>query len=100
VNRTIAERTSQLCAGSDGEAAEVWHPGVQARIERSMLATNLPYAADVWRRTRGAIDSYMSGWTAMHKKTCQATRIEGNQSEQVMTVRMACLASGATRFGR
>jgi hypothetical protein len=56
-----------------------------------MMATNLPYAADVWRRTRGAIDAYMAGWTAMHKQTCQATRIDGHQSEQVMTVRMACL---------
>jgi tetratricopeptide (TPR) repeat protein len=91
VNRTIAERTSQLCAGSEAEASEVWNADVQGRVERAMLATNLPYAADVWRRTRGAIDAYMTGWTAMHKQTCRATRIDGRQSEQVMTVRMACL---------
>jgi tetratricopeptide (TPR) repeat protein/predicted Ser/Thr protein kinase len=91
VNRTIAERTSQLCAGSEAEAAEVWNADVQGHIERAMLATNLPYATDVWRRTSRAIGSYMAGWTAMHKQTCQATRIDGHQSEQVMTVRMACL---------
>jgi hypothetical protein len=91
VNRTIHERISQLCAGSEAEASEVWNADVQGRIERAMLATNLPYAADVWRRTRGAIDAYMVGWTAMHEQTCRATRIDGHQSEQVMTVRMACL---------
>jgi tetratricopeptide (TPR) repeat protein len=91
VNRTIAARTSQLCAGSEAEASDVWNPDVQGRIERAMLATNLPYAADVWRRTRGAIDAHMGNWTAMHRQTCQATRIEKHQSEQAMTVRMACL---------
>jgi hypothetical protein len=33
----------------------------------------------------------MAGWTAMHEQTCRATRIDGHQPEQVMTVRMACL---------
>jgi tRNA A-37 threonylcarbamoyl transferase component Bud32/tetratricopeptide (TPR) repeat protein len=91
LNRTIHERSSQLCAGSEAEASEVWNADVQGRIERAMLATNLPYAADVWRRTRGAIDAYMVGWTATHEQTCRATRIDGHQPEQVMIVRMACL---------
>jgi tetratricopeptide (TPR) repeat protein len=99
VNRTITERTSQLCAGSEAEASEVWNPDVQGRIERAMLATNLPYAADVWRRTRGALDSYMAGWTAVHKQTCRATRIDRHQSEQVMTVRMACLGQRREEVG-
>jgi tetratricopeptide (TPR) repeat protein len=99
VNRTIAERTSRLCAGSEAEAAEVWNRDVQGRIERAMLATNLPYAADVWRRTRGALDAYMAAWTAMHKQTCQATRIDRRQSEQVMTVHMACLGQRREEFG-
>jgi tetratricopeptide (TPR) repeat protein len=92
VNRTLAQRTSQLCAGSEAEAADVWNRDVQGRIERAMLATNLPYAADVWRRTRSAIDSYMTGWTTMHEQACKATRIDGHQSEQVMIARMACLS--------
>jgi tetratricopeptide (TPR) repeat protein len=99
VNRTIAARTSQLCAGSEAEAAEVWNADAQGRIERAMLATNLSYAADVWRRTRGALDAYMAGWTAMHKQTCQATRIDRHQSEQVMTVRMACLGQRREEVG-
>jgi hypothetical protein len=85
--------------GSEAEAAEVWNPDVQGHIERAMMATNLPYAADVWRRTRGAIDAYMAGWTAMHRQTCQATRIDGHQSEQVMTVRMACLGQRREEVG-
>jgi tetratricopeptide (TPR) repeat protein len=64
-----------------------------------MMATNLPYAADVWRRTRGAIDAYMAGWTAMQRQTCEATRIDGRQSEQVMTVRMACLGQRREEVG-
>jgi serine/threonine protein kinase len=91
VNRVTTERTSRLCLGSEAEAADVWNPDVRARIEHAMLATNLPYAADAWRRTRSALDSYMASWASMHKQNCKATLIDGHQPEKVMAMRMVCL---------
>ncbi len=89
--RLAASRQSRLCAGADALASEVWNPSVQGRIERSLLATGAPYAADTWARTRAQIDGYMTRWTAAHKHTCEATRVDGSQAEDVMTMRMACL---------
>jgi tetratricopeptide (TPR) repeat protein len=82
---------SQLCTGAESESAEVWNAGVQQNIERSLLATGVPYAADTWRRTRDQVEGYMARWRAMHKDTCEATRLRGEQSETILGARMACL---------
>jgi len=89
--RVAASRQAQLCSGSEAEAREVWNPDIQQRIERALLATGVPYAADTWRRTRQHVDDYVARWDAAYTQTCEATRIHQTQSEQVMTVRMACL---------
>jgi tetratricopeptide (TPR) repeat protein len=91
VQRSWAARDAQLCTGGEAEALEVWNPRVQGDVERSLLATGVPYAADTWRRTRGQIDDYMAGWKGAYRSTCEATRRRGEQSEQVMGVRMICL---------
>jgi tetratricopeptide (TPR) repeat protein len=89
--RLTASRQAQLCSGSEAETREVWNPEIQQRIERALLATGVPYAADTWRRTRQHIDDYIAQWATAYNQTCEATRIHQTQSEQVMTVRMACL---------
>lgn len=89
--RVAASRQAQLCSGSEAEVREVWNPDVEQRIERALLATGVPYAADTWRRTRQHLDDYVAQWGAAYDQTCEATRIHQTQSEQVMTLRMACL---------
>ena len=88
---TVRAHRLQLCSGSQAEASKVWNGDVQGRIERAMLATGLPYAADTFARTHAAIDQYMQRWTALDTETCTATRVLGRQPETLMAVRMACL---------
>jgi tetratricopeptide (TPR) repeat protein len=89
--RVTAAHQSQLCAGAEAEASDVWNPTVQQRIEHALVASGAPYAADTWQRTRRQIDDYLAQWTDAYTQTCEATRIRRTQSEPVMTVRMACL---------
>jgi serine/threonine protein kinase/tetratricopeptide (TPR) repeat protein len=89
--RAATARQGRLCSGAEAAASEVWNDDVRGGIERSLLATGVPYAADTWARTRAQIDGYMGRWATAHRQTCEATRVDGSQSEQVMTVRMACL---------
>jgi tetratricopeptide (TPR) repeat protein len=89
--RVAASRQAQLCAGSDAEIDDAWSPPLQQRIERALLATGVPYAADTWRRTRKQIGDHLAQWRAAYVQTCEATRVHQTQSEPVMTVRMACL---------
>src|SRR5262249_50072005 len=44
-----------------------------------------------WSRVDSILAGYAERWTAMHRDACQATRIRGEQSEQLMDKRMACL---------
>jgi tetratricopeptide (TPR) repeat protein len=89
--RAASARQAQQCTGAEPESAEVWNVQIQGGIQRALLATNVPYAADAWRGTRETIDSHMARWRAAHRQTCEATRLRGEQSEAVMTARMACL---------
>ncbi len=89
--RMTAAHQSQLCAGAETEASNVWNPTVQQRIEHAFAASGAPYAADTWQRTQRQIDDYLARWTDAYTQTCEATRIRRTQSEPVMTVRMACL---------
>jgi tetratricopeptide (TPR) repeat protein len=91
VQHETSDRKARLCSAGEAEAALVWNSDVKGRIERSMLATGVPYAGDAWQRTRSTLDGYMTSWASMHKQTCEATRIQGEQPESVMAVRMACL---------
>jgi tetratricopeptide (TPR) repeat protein/predicted Ser/Thr protein kinase len=87
----MAARRAQLCTGAELEANDTWNDDTRHRAEQALLATGVPYAGDTWRRTREQIDAYMARWAAMHKRTCEATRVRGEQSEPVMGLRMACL---------
>jgi tetratricopeptide (TPR) repeat protein len=64
---------------------------MQDKIERALGATRTPYAGESWSRARTQIDGYLARWRTMHTRTCEATRIRGEQSESVMEARMACL---------
>ena len=57
----------------------------------AVLATEVPYAEQVWERTAADLDRYASEWTAMHIEACEATTLRGEQSVRVMDLRMACL---------
>jgi tetratricopeptide (TPR) repeat protein len=81
----------QLCEGGDQQLAGIWDPAAQLRVEQSMLATGQPFAANSWHNLRETLDRYATAWVAMHRDSCMATRLRRDQSEAVMTLRMACL---------
>jgi serine/threonine protein kinase/tetratricopeptide (TPR) repeat protein len=81
-----------LCKGSDARVAEVWSPQVRERVRASFVATGLPYAEAAAQSFGLALDDYARGWAVMHKDACEATRVRGEQSEEVLDLRMACLS--------
>jgi serine/threonine protein kinase/tetratricopeptide (TPR) repeat protein len=85
------QRQSQLCTGAPEKLKGLWDTPRQGAIEKAFLATGRPYARDTWERVREALNKYTVAWTDMHRDTCEATRLRGEQSESVMSLRMACL---------
>ncbi|APR82860.1 Serine/threonine kinase PKN8 [Minicystis rosea] len=79
------------CRGVDVAMAAVWSADRKGAMERSFTATGKPYASDAYREATRALDAYASRWSAARIDACEATRVRGEQSEQMLDLRVACL---------
>jgi tetratricopeptide (TPR) repeat protein/predicted Ser/Thr protein kinase len=85
-----AER-AQLCQGAPQRLAGVWDEAVQARMRQAFDATGKPYAKEAFLVVQHALGAYAEQWATQHREACEATRLRGEQSEELLTRRMACL---------
>jgi tetratricopeptide (TPR) repeat protein/predicted Ser/Thr protein kinase len=86
------QERAERCSGASEALAEAWGDARRTEVQSAMLATNVPYAQRAWERAAADLDDYASVWTSMHEDACVATTIRGDQSPDVMDLRMACLA--------
>jgi serine/threonine protein kinase/tetratricopeptide (TPR) repeat protein len=89
--RARALERAELCAGAPRRLAGIWDEATKGRVHAALLATGRPYAKDAWKNVEATLDKYAARWSAMHRDSCEATRVRGEQTEQTMTLRMACL---------
>jgi tetratricopeptide (TPR) repeat protein/tRNA A-37 threonylcarbamoyl transferase component Bud32 len=82
-----------LCEGADLKLAAVWNPFLGAHIDQVFAVTGQADATLASRLARQALDHYGHAWVAMHTEACEAARVRGDQSEDVMDRRMACLGA-------
>jgi tetratricopeptide (TPR) repeat protein len=81
----------QVCQSSDDHLAGIWDDDVRSAM-RSAFDTELrPYAPDSFRRVETILDGYAADWTAMHTEACERTHVHGDQSAQLLDLRMQCL---------
>jgi tetratricopeptide (TPR) repeat protein len=83
--------TAEPCRDGERKLAGVWDAARKAEVKRAFLATGAPFAPDAWKGFERALDHYATSWTAMHRSTCEATRVHGDQTEHVLELRMWCL---------
>ncbi|MDB4969239.1 MAG: serine/threonine kinase family protein, partial [Myxococcales bacterium] len=62
-----------------------------AAVKAAFDKSAKPYAADAFAATSRTLDAYALGWVAMHTDACEATRVRGTQSADLMDLRMECL---------
>ena len=60
-------------------------------VHRAFTASGRPTADTSWQRVSKALDDYVRQWSAMYVDTCEATHARGEQSGEVLDLRMACL---------
>jgi tetratricopeptide (TPR) repeat protein len=90
--RTRASR-SQICHGSAQKWAGVWDANLRHVVQNAFSASAQPYAEAVLSTVVHTLDRYTAAWTTAHADNCEATRIRGEQSEELMELRMECLES-------
>ncbi|MBN1205816.1 MAG: serine/threonine protein kinase [Myxococcaceae bacterium] len=82
---------SRVCAGGDEIVASAWGPQARQKLEAAFSATGKPFAADAIQKVEGMLDAYAGDWARMHADACQATRVSGEQTEELLAMRMVCL---------
>jgi tetratricopeptide (TPR) repeat protein/tRNA A-37 threonylcarbamoyl transferase component Bud32 len=87
----VGPAPTDLCAGSEAEIARVFGPAHADRIERAFLATGLPFSASSHHSVRGRLDALAADWVSTRTGACEATHVDGIQSETTLERRMACL---------
>jgi tetratricopeptide (TPR) repeat protein len=95
-----------LCAGGPARLAGSWElnadggaePPRHARIRRAFLGSGKSYAGDVFVTVAGTLSSYARRWAALYRETCEATQLRGEQSAEVLDLKMSCLQERLDRL--
>lgn len=89
--RSAARTPPAMCRGAERKLAGAWDDARRAEVAAAFDRTNAPFATDALRITRATLDDYAARWTKMHTDACEATRVRGEQSEELLDLRMECL---------
>src|SRR5262249_37526400 len=86
---TLAGRVparDERCRLTGDELTGAWDDARKAKVTASLGGGAIATKADA------LLDGYATRWRTMRVDACRATRIAGVQSEQLLDLRMACLA--------
>ncbi|HHQ48256.1 MAG TPA: tetratricopeptide repeat protein [Acidobacteria bacterium] len=87
----LARRPGVRCERAADAMAAVWNDSVRRKLADAFTATGAPAAGGSWQRVAMALDGYAARWKTMRVDACRATHVRGEQSEELLDLRMACL---------
>jgi serine/threonine-protein kinase len=89
--------------GAAAKLAGVWEAPVGGHavetvekegMRQAFLATGKAYAAAAFTSASAVLDRYAQRWTELYVEVCEATHVRGEQSAEILDLRMACLNEG------
>jgi eukaryotic-like serine/threonine-protein kinase len=101
--RPAVESRRRFAAAAAAKLGDVWEAPraggptdtpARAEIRGAFLATGKAYAAKAWESASQILDRYAQRWTDLYVEACEATHVRGEQSAEVLDLRMQCLAEG------
>jgi eukaryotic-like serine/threonine-protein kinase len=98
----VATRGQRMCHGAADKLAGVWELDDRGQrrtaVHDALLATGRSFAGETWIRVSALLDDYHRRWTDAYTDTCEATHVRGDQSAEVLDLRMACLDGSRSGF--
>lgn len=90
----LTSKQSVSCSESNSseKLASIWNTSKRDTIAKAFAATRLPYAELARTSVFASIDRRAKDWVTMHRDTCEATHVRGEQSEALLDRRMLCLS--------
>jgi tetratricopeptide (TPR) repeat protein len=86
----LADRP-RLCRAAGDRLAGLWDGGVRSDVRAAFESTGRSYAGATFGSVDRLLGDYLSRWSAMYTEACEATHVRGEQSAEVLDLRMACL---------
>ncbi len=86
----ISERP-RFCRSAGERLDGVWDVDTKARVRQAFDQTGKAYAADTFWSVDRLVQDYLARWGGMYTEACEATHVRGEQSEEVLDLRMGCL---------
>jgi eukaryotic-like serine/threonine-protein kinase len=86
----ISERP-RFCQSAGERVNGVWDADTKARVRQAFDDTGKAYAADTFWSVDRLVQDYLARWGAMYTEACEATHVRGEQSADVLDLRMGCL---------
>ena len=98
----IARGNRFACAVPEQHVAAAWSTNAadtrRQSIHRSFATSGRETAETSWTRVSKVLDNYVTAWNAMYVQACEATHVRGEQSSEVLDLRMACLNDNLDRM--
>jgi len=82
---------AETCASARPRLAHVWDDARKRRVHDAFTRTARPYAGEAWTAVDHELDAYTADWMTAEAAACEATRVDGTQSEALLDLRSACL---------
>jgi tetratricopeptide (TPR) repeat protein/predicted Ser/Thr protein kinase len=96
VTHRLGSTERSMCTSGGGRLAGIWEPGRpdserKAAVQRAFRSSGRSYAERAYEGAAQLLDQYATRWTSMYTEACEATHVRGEQSAEVLDLRMACL---------
>ncbi|QRN94706.1 tetratricopeptide repeat protein [Archangium violaceum] len=91
LTHALHTHAARACQNAGEKVAGIWGPQQKQEAEAAFLATGRPFAQEAWKSARRTLDAYTAAWATLHTAACEATRVRGEQSPEVLGRRMRCL---------
>jgi serine/threonine protein kinase/tetratricopeptide (TPR) repeat protein len=88
----------RACSGAEAKLTDVWDSARRAAVEAAFRKSGKAYAEAALGTVERVFDGYARAWVNMHVDACEATRVRGDQSEELLDLRMTCLANRLTQL--
>jgi tetratricopeptide (TPR) repeat protein len=95
----LSRRGHAVCASGPDRMTGVWEPASRAgphsrreQVRAAVLKSGTAEAPRVWEQLAAVLDRHAANWLAAYRDACEATHVRGEQSEDVLDLRMTCLA--------
>jgi tetratricopeptide (TPR) repeat protein len=99
--RRVSGSQAAMCHAGAARWAGIWEANGAASagkdaIRRSFVATGRSFAERAFTGVSHLLDAYVNRWVETYTEACEATHLRGEQSTEVLDLRMTCLREKVT----